>query len=205
MASFTYNDIFAMKGRGIAQSAMTADQRRVAYQLRQHPDYTLHEAKEAAGVIKPQYTKADLEKMAAETPWEELTPAQKKLMKGIADEPVTPAKIAYYTGIPLSEINKAIHMKRYGGVDSGSLVYKASRGFFGKTNISRTAVILYGRKSDVEDYITMDSPQNIEKTIRENIPCPSPPCDDEEAVTTWIPIKNNAERTNIESAKGLAA
>jgi hypothetical protein len=126
-------------------------------------------------------------------------------MKGISDEPVTPAKIAFYTGIPESDILKTIHMKRYGGIDSTSLVYKASRGFFGKTNITRKTVILYGRRSDYEDYISMDSPQNIEKTIRDNIPCPSPPCDDDEAVTVWIPLKNGAERTNIESARGLAA
>ena len=143
--AITDYDIMRMGGRGIAPSAMTANQRKLAYQFQRNPDYTLHEAKEAAGVIKPHYTKKQLAEMAAHTPWEDLNPAQKKLMRKYPDEKVTPEMVAYYTGSPLSEIMLTINMRKYGGIDPKSLVYKASRGFFGKTRKSGVQVILYGR------------------------------------------------------------
>ena len=51
----------------------------------------------------------------------------------------------------------------------------------------------------------MDTPANIEKTIREKAPCPTPPCADDEVVTTYIPLKDGAMRTNISSGKEAAA
>lgn len=202
----TYADIMAQKGRGFAPGSLTPDQSKVAYQIRQHPDYTLHEAKVEAGITEEHYTKKELARMAAEVPWEDLRPSQKKLIAKVPDEKVTPAMIAFYTGISEREILKALNMKRYHGIDPNSLVYKASRGFYGKTNITGKTVILFGREGGAEgEYITFDQPKEIEKVIREKVPCPTPPCAEEEVVKTFIPLKNGAERNNISSEKDIAA
>ncbi len=72
MAKHTYADIMAQHGAGFARGSLTPEQAKVAYQVRQHPEYTLHEAKVEAGVIKAEYTKKDLTRIAEEVPWEEL-------------------------------------------------------------------------------------------------------------------------------------
>src|SRR5258706_12993210 len=99
MPTFSDQQIVRMGGRGIQSSVLTPNQRKIAYYVQRHPGATLAEAREGAGITTPRYTKKQLAHLAAEVPWEDLTPGQKKLVKGIPDEPVTPAMIAYYTGI----------------------------------------------------------------------------------------------------------
>jgi DNA-binding CsgD family transcriptional regulator len=178
MPQFSDYEVIHMGGRGITPSALTADQRKLAYRVRR----------------------------LSNTPWEELTPSEKRLMRRVADEHVTPNQIAKYTDISESELRSAIHMQRYKGIDPNSLVFKASRGFYGKANYTDAIVILYGRESEEEgSYITFDTPQSIEHVISEKMPCPTPPCDEEEYVKTWIPMKNGVERSNLTSSREISA
>jgi len=199
----------AQHGAGFARGSLTPEQAKVAYQVRQHPEYTLHEAKVEAGVIKAEYTKKDLTRIAEEVPWEELTPSQKKLVKGIADRPVTANDIANSTGFTAGGIRTRIVEYRGMGIDPSTLTYKASRGFYAKTYIGKTVIFyVIASTKDANDFMYMfGTAQAIEKSIRERSPCPSPPCDDENEASVAIPLwRKGAQRDNLpESAKGIQA
>jgi lipoprotein-anchoring transpeptidase ErfK/SrfK len=205
MASkFSDQAIVRAKGQ-VAYNAVSPEQRKIVSYMRQHPDATLAEARRGG----PLYSKDELAKMAAETPWEDLTPYQKRLMKGIPDKPITDADIARHSGIPLSIVTTRINMRRYGGVNPSTLVFKASRGFYGKT-MDGKQVIFYTVRSkrdaiDRAEFIAaFGTPQSIEKAVRERMPCPSPPCNDEDDAIVTIPLMNGAERENLpESPKGI--
>ena len=118
-------------------------------------------------------TPSDLSRMAEETPWEELTPYQRKLMRGIPDEPVTTADIARHTGIPESIIIKRIREYRSIGIKPSSLVYRSSRGFFAKPRKgSKRWLIFYVVYSpyDENDFLAaFGTASAIVKAIREKV------------------------------------
>lgn len=209
MAKHTYADIMAQQGRGFARGSLTPEQAKVAYQVRQHPEYTLHEAKVEAGVVKAKYTKKDLTRMAEEVPWESLTPSQKKLVKGIADRPVTANDIANSTGFTPEAIRKRIVEYRGIGINPSTLVYKASRGFYAKTYRGKVVIFyVIASTKDASDFMYMfGTSQAIEKSIREKTPCPSPPCEDENEASVAIPLwKKGEQRDNLsDRAKEIEA
>jgi hypothetical protein len=95
-SKFSDYEIIRMGSQGIQSSALTPDQRKLAYRVR-----TL-----------------------ANTPWEDLSNKEKKLMIRVADEYVTPAQIAKYTRISKNEIMRGVNMKRWHGINQQSLVFK---------------------------------------------------------------------------------
>jgi len=182
---------------------LSPEQRRIARYARSHPGATLAEARRGG----PEYSRKDLAIMAATTPWEDLTPHQRRLVKGIPDEPITPGIISYHTGIPESYILRRINRKQDGGINISSLVFKGSRGFYGRTNNGNRQVIFYivRSRSDSEDFFAaFGTAGAIELAVKEEFPCPSPPCDDEDDAAVAIPLKEGAERDNLpESAKEI--
>jgi hypothetical protein len=169
-SKFSDYEIIRMGGQGIQSSALTPDQRKLAYRVR-----TL-----------------------ANTPWEDLSNKEKKLMIRVADEYVTPAQIAKYTRISKNEIMRGVNMKRWHGINQQSLVFKASRGFYGKTNDTSKTVVLSGESSPMEgEYITFQLPDYIEDMIRDKRGCDSPPCGPNNTVRRWIPLKHGVVRDNM--------
>jgi hypothetical protein len=207
MASkFSDYEVIKYGGQGMQSSALTPDQRKLAAYAREHPGTTLSEARQETGITELRLTKAEREDMAAHTPWEDLSPARKRLMAKVPDEHVTAKQIANYTRLPESLIEKRIGQYRGFGLDRSSLVYKASRGFYAKSNVTGVTVVLHGRSDQNEGLVKFAMPKDIEKTIRDKKPCVSPDpdgnCPEERTVKVWIPLKDGAERSNLSGTSG---
>ena len=150
-------------------------------------------------MAKKTYTKTQINRMAASVPWEDLTPAERKIMGREFPEKVTPGEIARYTSIPLKVIRARINQRRRGGINPRTLQYRASRGFYGFSKDGRQLLILYVvySNSDSTDFsVAFGTAKEIEDSVHEKAPCPSPPCDDENEATVSIPLKNG-ERNNL--------
>jgi hypothetical protein len=203
MPKFSDYEVIKYGGQGMQSSALTPDQRKLAAYAREHPGTTLSEARQETGITELRLTKAEREEMAAHTPWEDLTPARKRLMAKVPDEHVTPAKVEERTKIPESLIEKRITKYRGFGIDRNSLVYKASRGYYAKANVTGVTVVLHGRSDQNEGLVIFGTPKDIEKTIRMKQACVSPDpdgnCPEERTVKVWIPLKDGAECNNLSS------
>jgi hypothetical protein len=148
---------------------------------------------------KQEYTSRQLARIGAETPWEDLTPDQKRAMKKVIPEKVTPGEISRYTGIPLDIIRARINQRRLGGINPRSLKYVPSKGFYGITRKGGHNVVLYVvySKTDPEDFtVAFGTEKEIEDVVIEKLPCPSPPCEEEREAIVAIPLKRG-ERNNL--------
>ncbi len=173
---FSDYEIIHMGGKGMQLSALTADQRKLASRVRR----------------------------LSNTPREDLSDKDKKLMDRVADEHVTPAQIHTYTGISTQLINNRVKGYRKEGIDPRSLVFKASRGFYAKSRATGSELVLHSRSDQNEGLFMFGLPGNIEETIREKRLCVSPGtsgCTAENSVRVTIPLKYGVERTNMSQAE----
>ncbi len=190
MAKHTYADIMAQHGAGFARGSLTPEQAKVAYQVRQHSEYSLHQAKAEARVSK--YTSKELKEMSDHVPLEDLTKVQEEEMDKRRVEKMTPAKIAKLVpGFPQEIIEKRVNSTRFGGIDPNSLIYRPSRGFFGKTR-DGVEVVLYGTRGGLYDVLTFGLAEEIEDIVRLKKKYPG-----DENLVIYIPLKDGHERNNL--------
>jgi hypothetical protein len=177
MARFTDREIVNLHG-GVAINAVEPEQQWLARYMQRNPDATLAEARASRKPIR-QIAQDKLTDMAAHTPWEDLTPKQRVLMRGIPDQPVTVNDIAHHSGLDAATIRKRMVDRKSGGIDPSSLVFKSSRGFFGRTfSGGRKEVVFYVvRSTDDNDNLmfAFGTSRAIVKTIQEHQDCVSPP------------------------------
>lgn len=198
MARFTDREIVNNHG-GVAVNAVEPEQQWLARYMQRNPNSTLAEARESR--MPPKIGRADLADMAAHTPWEDLTPAQRKIVGGIPDKPVTVNDIAKHSGLDAGLIRKRMVDRKSGGINPSSLVFKSSRGFFGRTfSGGRKSVVFYVvRSTDDNDNLmfAFGTPAGIVKAIKDNADCISPPCDDNEEALVEIPLMDGEVRDNV--------
>lgn len=143
----------------------------------------------------------ELVRLSETTGWEDLSRIQKKAIDGLASEKVTPAMISYYTDIPESTLQKRMQSRHLGqgGVIPSSLIYRQSRGFYGRTAQDET-VVLYAVIEpgySGEKFYYWGTAADIDRAIRDKHGCPSPPCPDDDDNEIIVPLKNGNERTNV--------
>ncbi len=198
MASRFSDRAIVQLGGQVQYSAVDPGQRWLVSYMRRHPGATLAEARASRQPAK--LTKDEIAELAAHTAWDDLTPAQRKIIRGIPHRKLTDNDVAHHSGIRAADLRYRMVNRKSGGVDPSSLEYRASRGFFGRTQKGRRLVILYVVRSpdDYDDFtFAFGTPAGIQKAIREHMPCPSPPCEDEADATVEIPLMDGYVRDNL--------